>query len=523
MSGGGGPRQKMINLLYVVYIGMIAMNVSGEVLKGYAMVENGLMRSIVTTSEQSTELYNKLTEIHAASPAKARISYEKATDLRAKTQELTDYLDGVKKKIAVTADLNPDADPENLVNRSDLNAATAAMIAFPEGGGEPEEEKFLKMIEEYRTYAGSLLTDDEIKSVIDTCLSTEPSAKAKETHKTWTESLFEHMPAAAVVVMVTQLKYSVIYAEQLVMRELLRTVDSGDFRVNKLTAFVIPEAQVVMRGGTYKANVVIAAVDSAQEPKITVNGKELPEEAHGQYSVPTSTTGTFPLKGFIEMISGDGNTTKLEFATEYVVTEPSATIAPLMMNILYAGIANDVKIAVPGAADANVTANISAGTLTNKGNGIWSAVPKLGAEAFIGVQVKIGNKQQEVAKNTFRVRPLPPPTAFLNVTNPDGNKTMYKGGPLAKNMLLGTPELSAAIDDGILNIPFTVLGFEVQKFDAMGFAIKETSEGAKFSKRQQDLIRSMTRGQTILIRAISTKGPDGVTQTLNAPIEILVT
>lgn len=517
----------MINLLYVVYIGMIAMNVSGEVLKGYAMVESGLMRSIATTSEQSTDLFNKLTEIHAVSPTKAQISYDKATDLRAKTQELTDYLDGIKKKVAETADLNPDADPENLVNKSDLNAAFAAMLVVPVGGGEPEEVEFLKRIEEYRTYAGSLLTDDDIKAVIDTCLSTEPSAKAKETHMSWAESLFAHMPAAAVVVLLSQLKYSVIYSEQLVMRELLRTVDSGDFRVNKLSAFVIPEARVVLRGGTYKANVVIAAVDSAQEPKITVNGKELPEDAHGQYSVPTSSIGTFPLKGFIELTSGEGITTKLEFATEYIVTEPSATVAPLMMNILYAGIDNDLRIAVPGAADVNVTANISAGSLSNKGNGIWTAVPKLGteaiSEAIIAVQVKIGNKQQEVARNTFRVRPLPPPTAFLNVTNPDGNKTMYKGGPLAKNQLLNTPELSAAIDDGILNIPFTVLGFEVQKFDALGFAIKEASDGAKFSKRQQDLIRSMVRGQTILIRAISTKGPDGVTQTLNAPIEIIVT
>ena len=521
MSGGGGPRQKMINLLYVVYIGMIAMNVSGEVLKGYAMVETALVKSLTTTAEQTDDLYNQLTEIHTMSATKAQISYDKASDLRAKTKELTDYLDGIKKKIAVTADMNPDADPENLVNKSDLNAATAAMLVAPEGGDTPEEETFLKKIEEYRTYAGSLLSDDAIKSVIDSCLSTEPSAKAKEINMSWTESLFAHMPAAAVVVMMTQLKYSVVYVEQLVMRELLRTVDSGDFRVNKLTVYVIPESPVVMRGSTYKAKIIIAAVDSTQEPKIVVNNTELAEDARGRYTTPANSLGTFPINGAIEMTNGEGNASSLPFAAEYIVTEPSATIAPMMMNILYAGIPNDVRIAVAGGADVNVTANISAGSLTNKGSGIWEIKPQIGADAIVTVFLKNGTKQEEVGKTVFRVRQLPPPTAFLNVPRESGTER-YVGGPLEKKLLLDIPELSAAIDDGILNIPFDVLSFEVQKTDAMGYAIKEASDGPKFSKRQQDLIRGMIRGQPILIRAITTKGPDGVTQTLNAPMEIMI-
>jgi gliding motility-associated protein GldM len=512
----------MINLLYVVYIGMLAMNVSSEVMKGYELVEESMIRSIKSTTEETDELYAKIADMYKISHEKVQIWYDKATDIHTKTKELTQYIEDVKKKFAINADRIPDADPEHLINKSELNAGTETMFAVKGSEGVPEEVTFKRKIDEFRTYAGSLVTNKMLKSVIDSCLLTEPSARARETGQSWTEAMFEHMPAVAIVVMMTQVEYSAAYVEQLVMRELLRSVDAGDFRVNKVEAFVIPEAKVVMRGGFYRADIVLAAVDSTQEPNIIVNGRELPKEAHGKYSAAASTTGTFQVKGTIDMVNGEGKSTMLNFATEYFVSEPSATIAPELMNILYAGIDNPIRIAVPGAADANVTATISAGSLTSKGNGIWSALPILGSNATIAVSIKVGGKQLDVAKNTFRVRPLPPPMAFLNVTNPDGNKARYRGGPIGKSQLLATPAVSAAIDDGILDINFEVLGFEVQKFDAMGFAIKEASEGSKFSKRQVDMIRSMTRGQTILIRAIITKGPDGVTQTLQSPIEVLI-
>ncbi len=39
------PRQKMINLMYVVLMAMLALNVSNEVLNGFAIVEESLNRT----------------------------------------------------------------------------------------------------------------------------------------------------------------------------------------------------------------------------------------------------------------------------------------------------------------------------------------------------------------------------------------------------------------------------------------------------------------------------------------------
>ena len=36
------PRQKMINLMYIVLTAMLALNVSSDVLNGFSLVEDGL-------------------------------------------------------------------------------------------------------------------------------------------------------------------------------------------------------------------------------------------------------------------------------------------------------------------------------------------------------------------------------------------------------------------------------------------------------------------------------------------------
>ena len=47
------PRQRMINLMYLVFIAMMALNVSSEVLDGFELVEGSLRTSIDNTSTRN--------------------------------------------------------------------------------------------------------------------------------------------------------------------------------------------------------------------------------------------------------------------------------------------------------------------------------------------------------------------------------------------------------------------------------------------------------------------------------------
>ncbi|MDR0412916.1 MAG: gliding motility protein GldM [Dysgonamonadaceae bacterium] len=513
------PRQKMINLMYLVFIAMLALNVSSEVLDGFELVEEGLLRSVKASTQHNDRIFGNLETYYQTNPEKTGIWYERGAVVKAKTDSLFNYIQELKTRIVVKAD-GEDGNPEHLKHPDDLNAAYDVMFER----GQNDAAKLKADIDVYRQHVASLVSAPSIKNIIESNLSTEPSGKAKENKQTWEESMFWQMPVAASVTLLTKLQNDIRYAEGEVLSDLLKNVDIEDFRVNKIDAFVIPETQVVMRGGAYRANIVLSAQDSTQRPKIYVNGKQLPDEANGQYVAGAGSTGTFQLNGYIEMPRGDGSFSRHDFTSQYFVVEPSATIAPVWMNVLYAGIANEIRIAVPGVAGQNVSASISNGTLTHKGNDIWVATPRYGSDAVITVMARMtGGHTQEMAKNTFRVRQLPDPTAYLNITNPDGNKVRYKGGtPLAKAALVSVEMLNAAIDDGILDQPFTVLRFELQKFDSMGFAMTTSSDGARFSQQQKDVIRGMQRGQTLLIRGIVVRGPDGIERTLNAPMEIRI-
>ena len=47
------PRQKMINLMYLVFIAMMALNVSSEVLDGFELVEDSLSTSISKSAHRN--------------------------------------------------------------------------------------------------------------------------------------------------------------------------------------------------------------------------------------------------------------------------------------------------------------------------------------------------------------------------------------------------------------------------------------------------------------------------------------
>ena len=515
------PRQRMINLMYLVFIAMLALNVSSEVLTGFELVEDSLLRSVKISTDNNNRIFNDLKESYQNNPQKTETWFYSGRSVKDRTDSLYNYIQDIKIRIVQRAD-GKEGDPEKLKRPDDLNASTEIMFHQGKDGA-----KLREAINEYREFVSNKVNNPSIRNIIESNLSTQPSKKADKNKQTWEESLFLDMPMAATITLLTKLQNDIRSAEGEVLSDLKKNIDIDDFRVNKIEAFVIPESQTVMRGTSYRADIVLAALDSTQRPKIVVNERELPEDANGKYVIGTGSTGTFQLKGYIEMPRSDGSFSSHEFSSEYFVTEPSATIAPVLMNMLYAGVDNEIKIAVPGVANQNVTASISNGTLTNKGNGMWVAKPSLGSDAIITVSARMsGGRMQEMTKGTFRVRRLPDPTPYLNITAPDGNKDRFKGGrPLSKAALTNVDVLNAAIDDGILDIQFTVVSFELSTTDNLGLTQRALSNGSRFSESQKNLIRGIERGRggkTVLLRGIVVRGPEGTERTLNAPLEIII-
>ena len=193
------------------------------------------------------------------------------------------------------------------------------------------------------------------------------------------------------------------------------------------------------------------------------------------------------------------------------------------MNMLYAGYNNPISVSVPGVPSNKIQASMTNGTLQPVGPGKYIARPsKIGQDATITVTSTNTGRPQQMGQYTFRVRKLPDPTPYISMKDEHGNPTRYKGGGLPKSQLIGANAIGAAIDDGILDIAFHVQSFETIFFDNMGNAVPMASEGAQFSARQKENFRKLTRNRRFYISRVTVVGPDGLTRTLQNPMEVIV-
>lgn len=513
VNSPNSPRQKMINLMYLVFIAMLALNVSVEVLDGFEMVDNSLEGSSGTMLERNKLIMEELEAAYKQNPEKAEEWYHKGMQTRSLSDSLTLFIGNLKQRMVLEAD-GKKADINNIKHKDDLEAASVVMLSPINGEG----KNFRMAIDAYRNAISALVTDSARKAIIEKNLSTQPSSAKKS----WEASLFEQMPLAAAITMLTKIENDIRASEGEALTNILQNVDIGDFRVNRLNAYIVPQSDIVMQGGAYNARIVLSAEDSTRKPRVFINGETLQTAADGTFSVRAHRTGTFPIEGYMEMDGSDGSLTRRHFESSYTVIEPLATIAPTLMNVLYAGIDNEVSISVPGIAPHDVSASIAGGTLSRQGNR-WIARPAaIGQDVSITVTARTaGGEMRRVATQQFRVRPLPDPSPYIEYSDANGNPMMFKGGGLQKATLLRAGELRAAIDDGILSIPFRVNSFRTIFFDSMGNAIPEISDGNRFSERQKEQIRRLARGNYFYISGVKATGPDGTEREI-AVLEIRI-
>lgn len=507
------PRQKMINLMYIVLMAMLALNVSSDVLKGFTLIGDSLKRTTDNAMKENDALYADFAEQYKTNPTKVGVWYKKAMRVKAMSDSLYTFAGNLRLAIAREAD-GAKADPDNLQNMEDMEGSNRVMLAPAKGQG----DKLFNDICAYRRFVLELVTDPKQKAIIASNLSTDVPRKEDNIGKDWTHYMFEEMPAIAAVTMLAKLQSDVRKAENEVVRELRANIDLKDVRVNELNAYVSAEATTLYPGETFRSKIFMAAVDTTQRPEIYVNGRRI--SGDGSYDFTAGSPGNYSFSGYILMPNANGDVMRRTFTQKYNVIAPprGATVAADLMNVLYAGFDNPISVSASGIPAGQVSLSMSGGTLTATAPGKYHARPaKIGQPVTFTVTGIVNGKPQNMGAFTFQVRKLPDPTAFIQIGN-----DRFRGGRLAKGSAIGAAGLGAAIDDGLLNIPFRVVDFETVFADRMGNFRPEPSAGDRFTENQRNLMRELRRGQRFYISKVRAIGPDGLTRTLNGSLEVII-
>lgn len=502
----------MINLMYVVLMAMLALNVSNEVLNGFSLVDEGLLRSTANSMKGNNSIYDNFEEQMKKNPQKVKEWFEKAQTVKQMSDSLYNFAQELKLAIVMEAD-GKDGDVNNIKAKDNLEAASHVMLAPGTGKG----EALYNMIVNYRSRVMNMLPEGDQRNNIAGSLSTDVSKTAKALGKNWQESMFEDMPVAAAVTLLSKLQDDVRHAEGEVLHDLVSNIDLKDIRVNRLSAFVIPESRTVVAGDRFSAQIVMAAVDTTLQPQIYIGNQKV-NLKNSTYEFTAGGVGEHSFSGYITMQNGNGETIRRDFTQKYTVVNPSATVSADLMNVLYAGYENPISISIPGVPLNAVSASMSGGGFTNIGMGRYIAKPTaVGKDVTITVSANQNGKTRQMGQFTFHVRKLPDPIAYI----PMGTDR-FKGGMLSKQQLMGAEGIKAAIDDGLLDIQFKVVGFETTFFDNMGNAVPLKSAGTNFSAQQKEQFRKLSSRKRFYISRVQAVGPDGITRTLPAATEVIV-
>jgi len=496
------PRQKMIGMMYLVLTAMLALNVSTDVLKAFKLVDDSLHSTLATTDSRNNAMMADFRAVRDDNPQKAGEWYDKAVELTQRSDSLYNYIQNFKYQIAVATDGAKKADPEARVIEGNDNRDATTHYALPDAGEKPGVT-LKNMIIAYRDYLISVdpSKEEEFKIMFDTSDKVEKDGDIMS----WEEQMFHDMPSGAAVTLMTKLQNDIRNAQSTMIQYLRGRTDAGDVRVNKLNAYVIPESRYVIRGGKYRAQIIMAAIDSTQTPEYYVEGTRLNEQ--GIYEAVASSVGTKKYSGYITYIDpSTGEPRNLSFDSEYSVGEPAVTIENKELNVMYSGHDNKFSISVPGVSNDKVKVSVAGAQVKQQG-GIWIIKPgENSKEVTISVSAELDGRMQSMGNQKYRVKPMPTPSAYFK----DASGKEYASSSKVPYARFAQGELVASYGpDGLLDVPW-----EIKSFAATIGGITYNSKSNKFTKEQLARMSKLDNGTIIMISEIDAIGEGGVKKRL---------
>lgn len=496
------PRQKMIGMMYLVLTAMLALNVSADVLNAFTKVQQGLTSTIANFNRKNVEMYNEIEMAYNLNQQKVAGVRDKANEIREETKKLGDFIEELKQKMVTLAD-GEEADVMDIKAKDNLDVGGQVMLLQGQG------KELKKMIAAYRDKLAGFIADRDsvLKNAVLSHLSTDDPKPVDGEFKSWESSKFEGIPLVGVVTILTMYQADILSTESDVVKYLFSSMDAQSFKFNKLEALVIPESRYVLKGETFKARVMLAAIDTTQQPQIITNGRELSYQGDvATYTEAATTVGFKKLKGVINYITPSGTTLPREFEMEYEVADPAVVISPTKMNVFYVGVDNPVSLAAPGISPEAIEAQITNGTISKQGDGTYVVRPAVaGKNSSITVFANIQGQKRELQTQVFRVKEVPDPVAKVN---------SMRGGLIRKNVLMAAGQVDVEMENFDFDLRFSVENFSVYTV-IDGYVQEEPkSNRGQFSDAQLKMINKLKRNQALTIENIVVKGPDGSTRKL---------
>ena len=514
MAGGNlSPRQKMINLMYLIFIAMLALNMSKEVLSAFGLMNEKLTESNEAASDRNTSFMANLEQKATDQPEKYVPLKSKAQEIDALADKFDNYLEDLKSKMVAKLDNPTDYEVMDKGDYLDNNFFIGDKL-------KPDGQEFMNQMAAFRNGVAKILAGEKgmetvVKDVQEK-FSTDDVKRGAGTVQ-WLNHNYKGFPLVASLTKMTQIQADIKTTQSEVLSTMLQGTLTSEVSMTNYTTILKTSKSAYFNSEQFDGEIVLGRTDESTKPsrvELTLDGRRLSE---GQYEViggkvklkvGAGSVGEHKIEGNL-IFAQDGEEIVVPVSQSFAtVAKPnSATISADKMNVVYRGVKNPMTISFAGIADNNVSASAEGLTRAGGSKYIMDATRIQGREVTINVTGKIDGLTVG-DKATFRIKDLPKPTG--TVRGEDGSVQMQRNA-------LEISTIGAKFDDFDFELPLRVTGF---KFKVPGQPTINVN-GNKLDGSAKAALLKAKRGSDVTIFDIEAKA-EGVSVILKKVSPIIV-
>ncbi|PQL91013.1 type IX secretion system motor protein PorM/GldM [Apibacter adventoris] len=452
MAAAGTPRQKMINLMYLVFIAMMAMNVDREVLRSFEGVNESLELSTSLTNLNNSTFYEQIEKKKEDGDEGYVGISEKANSLRKQADDAIKEIESVKTALKTASGYTGSENGQETNYNSLQNTDVVNKVFFVSDNVPTKSVK--SMVDKVQTFVKFMQegmdkkSQDRIKQLFNF---------SNKNGKSWLVNQFYEQPMIAALTNLSRLEANIRTEEGNRVRDLLANKLQDEI---ELKAFVpiVSSPKYVKAGERFDVVVGFGAYDNTLKGSINLNGRNIPLSGGKAVIGMTATgSGVQKLSGSISYETPNGVKTESFNETYEVVSETlkemptGASVVADKMNVVYRGVDNPMSGSVTGVDASTINMSTSNGSLSKSGGG-WIYRAGGGATTTFTISGRTSSGKSVSKTVTFRIKNVPKAQGEIR-----GRNVLAMPASSLPNQTVG-----ASIPDFEFPVSFNVTGFKVK-------------------------------------------------------------
>jgi gliding motility-associated protein GldM len=483
MAGGKEtPRQKMIGMMYLVFIAMLALNMSKEVLSAFGFMNEKLTENNISTIDKNNQAYANLATKAVDQPEKFNALNTQALQIKTYSSDFYTYLEDLKTNM--TADLDNKKDYESMDKTAFLDEYFFKGDKFTDEGNQ-----FLAQINGFRTNLTNVLGENkQFDNILVKRFSTNVVTNRDGKKVKWLDYRFKGFPLVASLTNLTQMQADIKNTEADIISNLLGGQLESEVSMTNYNGIVNLKKNAFYPGDKVEGTVVLGRYDPSLRPsRVVLNGKPYDNFENGAVNLDlrAGSVGDRKIEGTIFFMENEVEV-PVPFESSYsVISKPnSAVVSADKMNVVYRGLQNPLTISIPGVP-ANLVKASAPGLRKVKGSS-YMISPKAGDKVTISVTGKLPDGKPIKTPKTFRVKDIP--AAMGSVRGQYGTVRMPKSG-------LVNTSVGAGLPDFLFDLNLQVTSFKVKVPGQLAIIVN----GTKFNAAAKKALSKARRGDMINI------------------------